>query len=198
VPFFLETAQNHPRAQEIFGLFARLYVVGVGGICLVAMLFAKELLSWIAPPAYSMSAGVLVIVLLAFFFLGLYLVTVLPFFHMKHTSKLPLLSGLAASVNIGLNLLLVPRYGAVAAAWTTLVAYVVLFVAVSITTRRFYVIDYKWGRFAGLILFIATLGLTLSSKGWEFKLLVCLFFLSVAAYVSRSDLRSLPLIRATQ
>jgi O-antigen/teichoic acid export membrane protein len=196
VPFFLETAQNHPRAQELFGLFARLYVLGVGGICLIAMLFARELLGWIAPPAYSKSAGVLVVVSLAFFFLGLYLVTVLPFFHVKRTVKLPLLSGLAAAVNIGLNLLLVPRYGAMAAAWTTLVAYVVLFVSVSVATRRFYVIDYKWGRFAGLILFVAALGLTLNSKGWEFKLLACAVFLTVATYLSRRDLRSVPLFRA--
>jgi O-antigen/teichoic acid export membrane protein len=197
VPFFLETARNHPRAQEIFGLFARLYVLGVGGICLIAMLFSRELLGLIAPPAYSKSAGVLVVVLLAFFFLGLYLVTVLPFFHMKRTATLPLLSGLAAAVNIGLNLLLVPRYGAMAAAWTTLLAYVVLFVAVCIATRRFYVIDYQWSRFSGLILFMSALGLTLNSKGWEFKLLVSFVFLSVAAHVGRSDLRSVLLLRAT-
>ena len=195
VPFFLDTAQNHPRAKEVFGRIARLYVVGVGGICLVAMLFARELLNWIAPPAYSRSGGVLVVVLLAFFFLGLYLVTVLPFFHAKRTAKLPLLSGLSAVVNIGLNLWLVPRYGAMAAAWTTLAAYVVLFGSVSVAAGRFYSIDYKWWRFAGLILFIAVLGLTLGSKSWEFKVLACSIFFSIAAYIIRDDLRLAPLLR---
>jgi O-antigen/teichoic acid export membrane protein len=195
VPFFLETAQNHPRAKEIFGSIARLYVVAVGGVCLVAMLFARGLLNWIAPPAYSKSGGVLVVVLLAFFFLGLYLVTVLPFFHAKRTAKLPLLSGLSAVVNIVLNLLLVPRYGAMAAAWTTLVAYILLFVSVSVAAGRFYAIDYKWYRFGGLILFIAVFGLTLGAKGWEFKVLACSFFFCIAAYIIRGDLRLAPLLR---
>jgi O-antigen/teichoic acid export membrane protein len=198
VPFFLDTAQNHPRAKQVFGAIARLYSVGMGAICLVAMLFAQEMLIWIAPPTYSKSARVLEVVLLAFFFMGLYLVGVLPFFHTKRTSKLPLLSGLAATVNIGLNLLLVPRYGAMAAAWTTLAAYILLFAVVILAAQRFYAIDYKWGRFVGPAVLVAILGLTLSSQSWGVKTLACGAYFAIAACLVKQELDSVSALRTTQ
>jgi O-antigen/teichoic acid export membrane protein len=56
------------------------------------------------------------------------------------------ISGLAAVVNIGLNVLLIPRYGMVGAAISTLVAYVVLFLAMLWYAQAVYPVAYQWRR----------------------------------------------------
>lgn len=196
VPFFLDLAKTHPRAKEVFALVARAYVGVVGGVCLLGMLFARELLAIIAPPTYARGAGILVVVLLAFFFLGLYLIVVLPFYHAKRTRYLPMFSGLAAAVNLGLNLILVPKYGATAAAYTTLAAYVVLFLTVAIVASRFYPIDYRPDRFWGFICLVTATGLTLNAQPWEIRAVALGIFILLAAFSGRRDWVELRMLRA--
>jgi O-antigen/teichoic acid export membrane protein len=60
----------------------------------------------------------------------------------------------AAAVNVGLNLWLIPRYGAIAAAWSTFLAYVVNFVIVALISQRFMKIPFQyrlWAKVAGAI-----------------------------------------------
>ena len=67
---------------------------------------------------------------------------------------------LAASINIGLNVVLIPRIGALAAAINTMVAYAVLLVGVSVYMRRVVKdpIDFDWRRI-GLGLLVLVLGM---------------------------------------
>ena len=50
---------------------------------------------------------------------------------------LPFVVGLGAVINVGLNLLLIPRIGVLGAAWSTLAAYGVMVVFLYLHTRRF-------------------------------------------------------------
>ncbi len=56
------------------------------------------------------------------------------------------ISALAAVVNIGLNIVLIPRYGMIGAAISTLIAYVVLFFAMLWYAQVVYPVDYQWRR----------------------------------------------------
>ena len=49
-------------------------------------------------------------------------------------------------MNVALNLVLIPPYGMMGAAVATLVAYVVLFVAMWVNSRRVYPVAYQWRR----------------------------------------------------
>ena len=60
---------------------------------------------------------------------GLYLIPTNLLFWRQRTRVIPLVTLAAGAVNVGLNLWLVPRYGAIAAAWSTLAAYAVLLLA---------------------------------------------------------------------
>jgi O-antigen/teichoic acid export membrane protein len=55
-------------------------------------------------------------------------------------------TGIGAAVNIGVNFLLIPRWGMVGAAISTLVAYVVLFVGMAIYGQSVYPVRYQWRR----------------------------------------------------
>ncbi len=55
-------------------------------------------------------------------------------------------SGIGAAVNIGLNFWLIPAYGMVGAAISTLAAYVALFVAMFVYAHSVYPVSYQWRR----------------------------------------------------
>ena len=70
------------------------------------------------------------------------------------------ISALAAAVNIGLNVLLIPRYGMIGAAIATLVAYVVLFFAMLWYAQVVYPVAYQWRRVATVVGVAAALTVT--------------------------------------
>jgi O-antigen/teichoic acid export membrane protein len=57
-------------------------------------------------------------------------------------------TGIGAAVNIGLNFWLIPRWGMVGAAVSTLAAYVVLFAGMTLYAQRVYPVSYQWRRVA--------------------------------------------------
>ena len=55
-------------------------------------------------------------------------------------------TGAGAAVNVGINFWLIPRYGMVGAAISTLAAYVVLFAGMTLYAQRVYPVPYQWRR----------------------------------------------------
>jgi O-antigen/teichoic acid export membrane protein len=70
-------------------------------------------------------------------------------------------TGIAAAINIVLNVVLIPRYGMIGAAIATLVAYVVLFVGMWVRARRVYPVPYQWRR----VLTLAAVAVALTAVG---------------------------------
>ena len=69
---------------------------------------------------------------------------------MRQTQFNWVVSGAAALVNVGLNIVLIPRYGMMGAAIATLAAYVALFVGMWLRSRRIYPVPYQWRRLVTL------------------------------------------------
>jgi O-antigen/teichoic acid export membrane protein len=87
-------------------------------------------------------------------------------------------SGTGAAVNVALNFWLVPRYGMVGAAISTLAAYVVLFAGMTMYAQRVYPVAYQWRRVATVVLAAAGLTVLPRATGLSFAPSVAL----VAAY----------------
>jgi O-antigen/teichoic acid export membrane protein len=87
-------------------------------------------------------------VVLGQFACGLYFIPSNLLFLRHRTRVIPLVTGAAAAVNIVLNLLFVPRFGYVAAAWTTFGAYVLMFAMASAAAARAITVHYEWRRIA--------------------------------------------------
>jgi O-antigen/teichoic acid export membrane protein len=83
-----------------------------------------------------------------------------------------LVSGLAAAVNVTLNLALIPSLGRMGAAVATLAAYTVLFVAMAWRAQRVFPVPYQWRRVATLA--AAAAALTLLGKLLDVPLAVAL------------------------
>jgi O-antigen/teichoic acid export membrane protein len=71
-------------------------------------------------------------------------------------------SGIAAAVNIGLNVALIPPYGMIGAAIATLAAYLTLFLGMVVNSTRVYPVDYQWRRVATLV--AVAVGLTVAGS----------------------------------
>src|SRR6185312_17113636 len=64
----------------------------------------------------------------------------------RKTQLIWVVTGVGAAVNVGLNFWLIPRYGMVGAAISTLVAYVVLFLGMTAYAQSVYPVAYQWRR----------------------------------------------------
>jgi O-antigen/teichoic acid export membrane protein len=71
-------------------------------------------------------------------------------------------TGVAALVNIGLNFALIPPYGMMGAAISTLVSYAVMFVGMTVRAQQVFPVPYQWRRVALVV--GAAVGLTVLGK----------------------------------
>lgn len=67
-------------------------------------------------------------------------------YHRHRTDVIGWLTVYNVVVVLGLNWLFIPRWGYMGAAWATLFAYTLGYVALYVSSQRFYRIDYEWGR----------------------------------------------------
>ena len=79
---------------------------------------------------------------------GVYLLTSIGLNLTKRTQYYPIATSIAAATNVGLNFLLIPRFGMVGAAWANGACYGVQALLGYLFSQRFYSISYEWGRLA--------------------------------------------------
>lgn len=93
------------------------------GVALAAI--SGELIVLMTPknPAFRAAAPVIPVVVLAYLFQGLFLLTTVGIGIAKKARYYPAVTLVAATTNIAANLLLVPRFGILGAAWATVAAY---------------------------------------------------------------------------
>jgi O-antigen/teichoic acid export membrane protein len=77
-------------------------------------------------------------------------------------------TGAGAAVNVGLNFWLVPRYGMVGAAVSTVAAYVVLFAGMTLYAQHVYPVAYQWRRVATVVLAAVALTVAARAAGLSF------------------------------
>ena len=135
--FDLMSSDAHDKGYENRRIFA-LWLVVIGPACLIGMLWAKEFLILFTPENYHAADGVVPIIILGYFFQGVYFFAVSPIFQFKKTKVLPFLTGAAALLNIALNFLFIPRFGIYGAAYATLISFCFQSVFVYFMGRKLY------------------------------------------------------------
>jgi O-antigen/teichoic acid export membrane protein len=163
-PFLL----SHAEESDAPRLFARVltYYVLICGFLFLSLSFLVPLLVTTNLPGvgdaiidrrYWAGLGVFPIILLAHAFDGIYANLMAGVYIKKKTALLPWVTGIAAAVNVGGNLLLVPVYGMWAAAWLTLIAFTIEAILLWVFIRRSYPVPYEWGRLLHLSLVVGGL-----------------------------------------
>ena len=152
-PFFLSEAKNEGAETTFARVFTYFFAVG-GTIYLLLVMFAAEIVKFKIPlidkaiiaPEFWGGLAVFPIILLAHFFEGLYANFTVGIYVKKKTKLVPLIVGTGAMFNLGMNLLTIPRWGMMGAAWTALGSFIIMTAMLYFMIQKYYPIPYEWGR----------------------------------------------------
>ena len=154
--------RRSPQAKELYSYAATYYLAGMLFLILGLSTLAPEILRVMAAPAFERAASVVPIIALAYLCEGLCYIATIGIMLQRKPIIRSAAAILAALVNLALNVLLIPSYGMLGAAWATLAAFMVQMVLQVTVALRYYPIAYQWNRGArvfGLALAMYLVGL---------------------------------------
>ncbi len=149
-PFYYETARD-PDARRVFS------VVTTYGIAILALMtaglsaIAADLLNVVTHGQYVAAADIVTWTAVGVFFYGIYLLTSIGLNITSRTGYYPVTTAVGATLNIGLNFVLIPRFGIIGAAWANGAAYAVQAALAFRFSQRFYPVRYEYGRVSRVV-----------------------------------------------
>jgi O-antigen/teichoic acid export membrane protein len=146
-PSALFTIARKDDAQNIFKLVFRWF-----SLALLFAAFAFTLLSTVAlylffPAAYHSAASIIPIIVISIVFYGIYNIFTTGISIQRKTWFAAVFTALSALANVAFNLVLIPLYGSMGAAISTLLAYMLLAFIAYVVNQRLYPIPYEIGIF---------------------------------------------------
>jgi O-antigen/teichoic acid export membrane protein len=144
-PFYYSTIRE-PDAQRVFS------AVTTYGVAILALMtaglsaIARDLLDVITHGQFSAAAGVVAWTAIGVFLQGVYLMTSIGLNITKKTQYYPVSTIVAAAANIGLNVVLIPRFGIMGAAYANGISYAIQAAIAFYFSQAVYPIQYESGR----------------------------------------------------
>ena len=133
-------------ARQLFPRMLTYILAGFGLLAVGLTVFADELITFLASSAFAEAATAVLPLAVGMLAYATTQVTAGGISLTKRTLWLALYSWMAALINLGLNLVLIPPLGMLGAAWATAAAYVFLTIAYAITSHRLWPLTYDWRR----------------------------------------------------
>ena len=161
-PFYYRTATSSPDAPVILPRVATYYLIFLAwaGIGIIGL--SDNLINLIASDKlYVEATRVIPWVVLGFFARGFYFVFVMAVYYSKNLKFLAAISIFSCGINILLNLVLVPRFGYMAAAVNTFIAYGVQAIIMYFYAQKCYLLNYQLKRFVHLIIAFLSISILL-------------------------------------
>ena len=121
--------------RSVFQNLQKWYLIGIAFLATGVLMVAPEAVKILAPESYWKYEYIAPFVLSACLSISCGFYSELAMYHKKNL-QLSISVMAAAALNIGLNAILIPRVGAVAAAYTTVAAYLLLHVLSSVVIRK--------------------------------------------------------------
>lgn len=176
-PFFL-SIREQSNAKQIYSRVLT-YFVGLSGWFYLLMSFFVQdiaMIQWngkyLLGKEYWSGLPTIPLIMLGYVFYGVHVNCIVSIYLTKKSIYLPLVTVPAALLNIIMNIVLIPRYGIMAAAFNTAVAYFVMAAAQYRLTQWIYPIPYELGRIVKLIVVIGILFLIGYWDWIEYQLLL--------------------------
>lgn len=189
--FRMMTAERDPN-KKISNIFS-LYSFGLGFICLIVIVFIREIIKLFLPSEYIRSIIYIGPVSVGFYLNSLGRFGAAPLFYYKKTKQLLLISSINAVFNFSVNMIFVPIYGAIASAWITLLTYglggIIDFIAGNKYQKIPY--DYITTIFNSLFLIAVALFLYLFPSGFINSILINLIIITIFLVMNYKSVRYL-------
>ncbi len=152
-PFVL-ARMRMPDAPRLLARVITYAAAAFVSLALAVALFGRELLMALTfkNPSFWTGAAVIPVVALAYLLHGFFLLTSIGIGIEKRARYYPMITAAAATTNIGLDLVLIPRTGMMGAAWATVAGYLVMAALGAWLSHRLYPIPIEKGRLVPLVL----------------------------------------------
>ncbi|MBQ2756931.1 MAG: polysaccharide biosynthesis C-terminal domain-containing protein, partial [Clostridia bacterium] len=177
------------QAQEDYSAFVtviyRWFVVANVMICAFLITGSKLLGVVLFQKEYFIAWTYVPILLLAYLFSGLSGLLASVFSAAKNTKPLFHSTVVGASLNIVLNFIFIPKYGAMAAAYTTLVGFLATWLVRMWSCRKFVKIKATWGRDIIAFLLLMTQSVTMCID-YAYKYIVCALVILLLFFIYRA------------
>ncbi|MFH4963796.1 oligosaccharide flippase family protein [Gaetbulibacter sp. M235] len=178
---------------------AKLLIMLYSIIALGLSFFGKEIIYFATPETYHQAWEVIPFIAYAFVFHGVYYFFSAPMFYDisgRGNRLLPFFTISAATLNIALNLFLIPKYGIIGAALATLISKFILVISLSFVYNKFLKIKYE--KLSMIFIPLICLVISLISyypfkfyNGLIIKTIVFIIILSVSSWFLKRDLKRL-------
>ncbi len=186
-PFFLNNAKEK-NAKEMFSKVLTYFIL-VGSVALVLLsLFIDDLVKikilnrTIIHPDFWIGLDIIPIILLAYLFNGIYINFTAGIFIEGKTKYIPYITGAGALVNVVFNYVLIPIWGIMGAAYSTLASYIVMASGLYFVSQKFYPIKYEYRKIFLIFVSLLLVGIPyyLIARGnILYKIILLIFFISL-------------------
>ncbi len=151
-PFYLNN-RKEKNAKELFARVLTYFTLIASFLFLFITLFVDFIVKipiathkTLINSNYWEALNIVPIILIAYYFNGIFTNLTASFYITKKTKYLPISIGIAAAFNIVSNIIFIPIYGYIAAAYNTLFAYIISAGVLYYFQKGIYKIEYEWGR----------------------------------------------------
>jgi len=151
-PQFVFGNRKLKEAPRLYAYASTYYVAGLLFLVLGLSLLAPEVIAVMTTPAFQGAAVVVPIVAMAGLCQGICSIGSIGIMFQKRPIVRAYAIATAAVLNLGLNYLLIPRYGMLGAAWATVLSFIVQATLLVWAALRYYPVPYQWGRFTQLFI----------------------------------------------
>lgn len=162
---FVYSRIREPGAPRVLARTATHAFAGFTALALAVALLAPEAVTLMTPrrPEFRAATPVVPVVAVAYLLHGVFLLTSIGIGIDRRARYYPLVTAVAATVNIAANFAWIPRHGMMGAAWATVASYAVMATLGAVVSQRLYAIPFEAARM-GAIALIA--GLAFASGKW--------------------------------
>jgi O-antigen/teichoic acid export membrane protein len=148
-PAFAYSIEDDAAARRTYAYVLTYLVVVTTWVATGLALLSPWIVRWItSKPDYESASRVVGPLAFSTVAFAGYMVVAIGVGRSRRTQFNWVVTGAAAIVNIGLNLLLIPPYGMMGAAIATIAAYTTMFVGMAWWSQRIYPVAYQWRRVA--------------------------------------------------
>jgi O-antigen/teichoic acid export membrane protein len=182
-PAQMFASAKQPDAEHQFSKMLTYYLVVLGFAGLGLSVLTRGLLAIMTTSQFYEASKVVPLIVLSYILNGARMMTNTALTTQNRMKYIPPIVIASAVFNLGLNYLLIPRYGMMGAAWATVIAYLFLVVVQTAVNQHFWHIPYEYQRIVKIVLVWAIIYgssfLTLTPSMW---INICLKLILLAMY----------------
>ncbi|MBD3287296.1 oligosaccharide flippase family protein, partial [candidate division KSB1 bacterium] len=145
MPFFYSNAANKDQQKELMKS-TTFYFTLVVAIGLLMSLYSREIILFAGKMEYIDASKIFPLIVLAFVIHSIYYMSSAAIFYMNKTYIVPFISITAGIINISLNIWWLPQFGYIAAAYSTIISFIVMAVMGYFFAQHFYPIPFQFSK----------------------------------------------------